>query len=144
MTGISVVVTLVAFYYFMASYPDWAGISSYGNRFFVSLTVFFVLGLAVVLDTIARYFRSQKAATAWFGIALSAFIVWNVGLIFQWGAHMIPTRGPVSWTEVTHNQFHDVPRQIASQLQSYLFRRSEALHRIEQRDLEQLNRRAQP
>jgi len=40
-TGAPVLCATLAFYYFMASYPDWAGISSYGNRFFVSLTVFF-------------------------------------------------------------------------------------------------------
>ena len=128
----------------MASYPDWAGISSYGNRFFVSLTIFFVLGLAVALDAIARHFRNQKAASVWLGAALSVFIVWNIGLIFQWGAHMIPTRGPVSWAKVTHNQFHAVPKQIASELQSYLFRRADALHQIEQRDMEQLHDHDQP
>jgi hypothetical protein len=142
--GVSVVAVLVAFYYFMASYPDWPGISSYGNRFFVSLTVFFVLGLAEVLQRVASLFRSRAAASAWIGAALSVFILWNLGLIFQWGAHLIPARGEVSWSEVTYNQFHVVPRQIASQLESYLFRRKESLHRIEQRDIEQLNRQAAP
>jgi hypothetical protein len=32
-----------------------------------------------------------------------------------------------------------VPKQIAAQLQSYLFRRKDALHQIEQRDIEQLS-----
>ena len=31
-----------------------------------------------------------------------------------------------------------VPKQIASQLESYLFRRKESLHTIEERDIEQL------
>jgi len=39
----------VAFYLLIACYPDWAGISSYGNRFFVSLTPLFILGLTVLL-----------------------------------------------------------------------------------------------
>src|SRR5260370_33782374 len=34
--GISVICMLLAFYYFMASYADWACISYYGNRCFVS------------------------------------------------------------------------------------------------------------
>ena len=142
--GASVILMLLAFYYFMASYPDWAGISSYGNRFFVSLTVFFVLGLAVALDAVAQYFSSPRAASVWLGAALSVFILWNIGLIFQWGAHMIPARGPVSWAQVTHNQFHAVPRQIAEELRFYLFRRADALHKIEQRDIEQLRDRDQP
>jgi hypothetical protein len=136
--GISVICVLLVFYYFMAAYPDWAGISSYGNRFFVSLTVFFVLGLAVVLDAIASHLRSRTVASALLGAALSIFIVWNLGLIFQWGAHLIPARGPVSWSVVAQNQFHEVPKQIVEQLRSYLFRRKEALHQIEQRDIEQL------
>ena len=141
--GTSVILLMLAFYYFMASYPDWDGISSYGNRFFVSLTVFFVLGLAVMLDAVAQYFNSQKVASVWLGAGLSVFILWNIGLIFQWGAHMIPARGTVSWAQVTQNQFHAVPRQIVSELESYLFRRADALRRIEQRDIEQLHDRPQ-
>jgi hypothetical protein len=142
--GISVICVLVVFYYFMASYPDWAGISSYGNRFFVSLTVFFVLGLAVALDALASHFRSRAVASAWLGAALSIFIIWNLGLIFQWGAHLIPARGPVSWSVVAQNQFHEVPKQIVAQLRTYLFRRKDALHQIEQQDIEQLKRSMQP
>ena len=71
-------------------------------------------------------------------------MIWNLGLIFQWGAHLIPARGAVSWREVTHNQFHAVPREIVSELESYLFRRKDTLHEIERRDLEQLNREAHP
>jgi hypothetical protein len=141
--GLSVLCVLLAFYYFMASYPDWAGISSYGNRFFVSLTIFFVLGLSVVLDTVAAHFRSRKMASVCLAAVLGVFVIWNVGLIFQWGSHLIPARGPVSWPMVVHNQFQAVPQQIASQLQSYLFRRKDALHQIEQRDIEQLNQTKQ-
>jgi hypothetical protein len=142
--GISVISVLLAFYYFMASYPVWAGISSYGNRFFVSLTVFFVLGLAVTLNWVSSRFRSQRAASAWLGAVLSVFVIWNFGLIFQWGAHLIPVRGAVSWRKVVYNQFHSVPREIASHLQSYLFQRKETLRQIEQRDIEQLNQSRQP
>ncbi len=142
--GISVICVLIVFCYFMASYPDWAGVSSYGNRFFVSLTVFFVLGLATVLDAIASHFRSREVASALLGSVLSIFIIWNVGLIFQWGMHLIPARGPVSWSVVAQNQIHDVPKQIITQLRSYLFRRKDALHQIEQRDIEQLKHLMQP
>src|ERR1700688_501621 len=52
----------LAFYYFIASYPDCAGISSYGSRFFVSLPPLFILGLAVFLDRFTRIFRTRRAA----------------------------------------------------------------------------------
>ena len=135
--GVSVLLVLAGFYYFMAAYPDWPGISSYGNRFFVSLTVFFVLGLATFLEAVGRRFRNPAFASACLSAVLLVFIAWNLGLIFQWGAHLIPARGPVSWSEVVHNQLQAVPRQMASGLRSYVFRRHEALDQIEHRDIEQ-------
>jgi hypothetical protein len=128
----------LAFYYFIASYPDWAGISSFGNRFFVSLTVLFVIGLAVLIEKIAGFFNSRKAATIVASVVLACFLVWNLGLMFQWGSHLIAPRGPISWGEVASNQFRIVPVQITRQLRDYLFRRKQMMHNIEQRDVEQL------
>ena len=54
--GIPFFTAVVAFYLFISFYPDWAGISSYGNRFFISLTPLFVLGLAYLLERVATYF----------------------------------------------------------------------------------------
>jgi len=135
--GLSVLAVIVAFYYFMAAYPDWAGISSYGNRFFVSLTVFFVLGLASLLSFAASAFPSRFSANASLGILLAFFVLWNVGLIFQWGSRLIPARGPVSWRQVAYNQLHVVPYRVLSQLRLYLLRREDTLRRIEQHDIEQ-------
>jgi len=129
---------VLAFYYFMASYPDWAGISSYGNRFFVSITVFFVIGLAVLLQTFANWFRSEKTAITTASAVLSALVLWNLGLMFQWGSHLIPARGAVSWNEVAYNQFFVVPHQLSGQLHDYLFHRNDLMRRIEQRDVRQL------
>ena len=71
-------------------------------------------------------------------------MLWNPGLIYQWGAHLVPARGPISFREATHNQFFVVPVQISSQLRSYLFRRGDMMRQIEQRDLEQLKRIPEP
>jgi len=143
LVGTSVLCVLFAFYYFMASYPDWPGISSYGNRFFVSLTVFFVLGLGSLLEALAELSRGRRAATASLTAAVCLFVLWNLGFIFQWGAHLIPARGPVSWRQVAYNQFEVVPRQALAQLDLYLFRRKKLLHQIEQRDIEELRRPTQ-
>jgi len=96
--------------------------------------------LSVALEQLASLFPSRTSASASLAALLGIFVLWNLGLIFQWGAHLIPARGPVSWSEVAHNQFHAVPKQIASQLESYLFRRKESLHTIEERDIEQLRK----
>jgi len=94
--GAPFLAALLAFYLFISCYPDWAGISSYGNRFFVSLTSLFILGLAVFFDRAAQLFGSQRAALAAAVALLAAATLWNAGLMFQWGAHLIPARGPIS------------------------------------------------
>ena len=137
-TGLAFLAAALAFYYFIASYPDWAGISSYGNRFFVSLTPLFILGLAVFLDRFARVFRARRAALAFASIFVACFVFWNAGLMFQWGTHLVPARGPISFSLMIRNQFFVVPRQITAQFAKYLFRRNSMMQQIEQRDLEQL------
>ncbi|HXJ05090.1 MAG TPA: glycosyltransferase family 39 protein [Candidatus Acidoferrum sp.] len=134
----------LAFYYFIASYPDWAGISSYGNRFFVSLTPLFILGLAVFLERFTRIFRTRRAALAAACIFLACFVFWNAGLMFQWGSHLIPARGPISFPEMIRNQFLVVPRQITSQLETYLFHRKALMQQIEEGDMEQLKKNPPP
>ena len=142
--GTPFLAAFLAFYLFISCYPDWAGISSYGNRFFVSLTPLFILGLAVVFDRAAQLFRSQRAALATAIILLAAATLWNVGLIFQWGSHLIPARGPVSFSEVAHNQFFVVPRQLSSDLRRYLFKRKALMQQIEDRDVQQLEKNPPP
>jgi hypothetical protein len=131
----------LAFYLFICCYPDWAGISSYGNRFFVSLTALFILGLSVFLDRLAQLFRSRRAALAAASVILILFVFWNAGLMFQWGSHLIPARGPISFSEMVHNQFFVVPRQLSAELRSYLFRRKALMQQIEDRDLQQLEKK---
>ena len=136
--GIPIFTALVAFYLFISVYPDWAGISSYGNRFFVSLTALFILGLSVFLDRVAQLFRSPKAVLAAASAALAIFVLWNAGLMFQWGLHLVPARGPVSFSEMIHNQFFVVPRRLTTDLRAYLYHRKALMQRIENRDLQQL------
>jgi hypothetical protein len=137
--GIPCFMTVVAFYVFISFYPDWAGISSYGNRFFVSLTPLFILGLAYLLEQIAARFPKPRTALAASSGVLTCFVLWNLGFIYQWGTHLVPARGPISFRQVTYNQFYVVPGQLTSQLRSYIFRRGELMRQLEQRDIEQLN-----
>jgi hypothetical protein len=134
----------LAFYYVIASYPYWDGMSSFGNRFFISLTPIFVFGVAVFLNRIADLFSSVRVAKVACASVVACFILWNFGLIYQWGTHLIPVRGPISFREAAYNQFHVVPGQISSHLRSYFFRRDDLMQQIEQRDIEQLKKNAQP
>jgi len=142
--GAPLLAAFFAFYIFISCYPDWAGISSYGNRFFVSLTSFFILGLAVFFDRAARLFRSPRAALAAALALLAAASLWNAGLMFQWGSHLIPARGPVSFSEIVRNQFFVVPRQLAADFQRYFFKRKALMQQIEDRDLQQLEKNPPP
>jgi hypothetical protein len=135
--GGNLVLVFIVFYYFIASYPDWDGISSFGNRFFVSLTPLFVVGLAALFDRLARVWQGRGAAILVSG-ATAFLILWNLGLIFQWGTHLIPARGPISWRDATYNQVAVVPAQFTRTLSTYLTGRRKLMERIEQQDVKQL------
>jgi hypothetical protein len=142
--GTPFLASAVAFYILIACYPDWAGISSYGNRFFVSLTALFVLGLSVLLDRTAKLFRNPRAALAAASVFLGCLILWNVAFMFQWGTHLVPARGPISWSAMLHNQFSIVPREISAKVQNYLFHRANLMRQIEDRDIQQLQEQSAP
>jgi hypothetical protein len=142
--GTPLLAAALAFYVFIACYPDWAGISSFGNRFFISLTPLFVLGLSVFLERASRLFRGRRAAVATASAVLAAFIFWNADFMFQWGAHLIPARGPISWSTMIRNQFTVAPEQLKSLLQSYLFHRHDLMRQIEDRDIDQLKKQSVP
>jgi len=142
--GTPLLAAALAFYILIACYPDWAGISSFGNRFFVSLTPLFILGLSVFLQRAATLFRTQRTATASMSLILAAFLLWNAAFMFQWGAHLIPPRGPISWSVMIRNQFQVVPRQIAARLDDYLFHRHDLMRQIEDRDINQMRKQTMP
>lgn len=136
--GAALSISALAFYILIATYPDWDGISSYGNRFFVSLTPIFVLGLAALLAACERAWRNRRVAISCAAVVLSLLAVWNLGLIFQWGMHLIPDRGPISWSEMTSNQFRVVPEDVSASLARYFTSRHQMMQKIESKDLHQL------
>ncbi|HYB62125.1 MAG TPA: hypothetical protein VEH50_11690 [Methylomirabilota bacterium] len=133
----SLILVFLAYFYFIASYPDWDGLSSYGNRFFISLTPLFILGLAALFGALGDWMKSQKRAVALAGATIGLLVIWNVGFIFQWGTHLVPARGPISWSQMTKNQFVVVPARISHSVKTYLTRRSSMMEQIEQQDIQQ-------
>ena len=127
----------LAFYYLIASYPYWDGMSSFSNRFFISLTPIFILGLAQLFQAAGRVVSSRNGTVAVTClIALAA--LWNASFIFQWGTQMIPARGPISWKQMAHNQLFVVPARITVEVEQYILRRSSMMQQIEERDVERL------
>jgi hypothetical protein len=129
--------TFLAYYYFIASYPDWDGLSSFGNRFFVSLTPIFILGLSALLSSFSSWMSKTTRAVAVASPVLALLIAWNVGFIFQWGTHMVPARGEITWSTMVHNQFVEVPLRMARSIETYFTHRGEMMQHIEQEDIKQ-------
>jgi len=136
--GWTVVFSAFAFYFLIATYPDWDGISSYGNRFFVSLTPIFILGLTALLAASEKLVRNSRLAWRGAIAGIALLVLWNMGLLFQWGMHLIPDRGPISWSEMVSNQFRVVPVEFSSSLGRYFTRRHQMMQSIEKKDLRQL------
>ena len=62
------------------------------------------------MERVGGLFRSFRLAYAAQALAIGLFALWNLGFIFQWGTHMVPARGEISWSSMVHNQFVEVPQ----------------------------------
>jgi Dolichyl-phosphate-mannose-protein mannosyltransferase len=134
--GYACIAVFFVYLYAIGCYEDWAGISSFGSRFFVSLTPVFILGLGALFEWLGTMWQERRAAV----LAVSAtavLILWNAGLVFQWGVHLIPARGPISWRDAAYNQVAVVPAEATRTIMSYLTRRKQLMRNIEQTDIEQ-------
>jgi Dolichyl-phosphate-mannose-protein mannosyltransferase len=139
--GLYSLASFVVFWYVIGCYQNWDGLSSFGNRFFVSLTPIFILGLAALFDRLARIWNSRRTfAVASASTAL--LILWNLGMMYQWGMHLVPVRGPISWREAVYNQFAVVPSHAARDLGRYFLRRGKLMQHIENVDVRQLKARS--
>ena len=107
-----------AFYWLISVYPWWNGMYSFGNRFFISLTPVFVLGLAAAFSWSARLWSDSPAAARRLVPITALLVLWNFGLMYQWSHFLFFPEGvgQVSWSEVLYDQFHEVPRDVFSDL----------------------------
>ena len=138
--GAYLIIVFASFLYVIGCYADWDGLSSFGNRFFVSLTPLFILGLAAFFESFSNALDERRAG--WLASCMtSVLIIWNLGLIFQWGTHLIPARGPISWREAGYNQVAVVPVRVGRTLKAYLTGRAELMVHIEEEDVKQLKSR---
>jgi hypothetical protein len=142
--AIAFLVTFLAYYYLIASFPFWDGESSFGNRFFISLTAIFVVGLATFLDSLET--ATEHAPYLLRNVPLAALallVLWNLGMVFQWGTHLIPARGPISWRQMAYNQVAVVPVRAGTAITRYFVNRKDLMRQIEQQDVQQLKQKSQ-
>jgi hypothetical protein len=139
--GVHCIVVFVTLLYLLGADITWNGISSFGNRYFISLTPFYVLGLAATFSEIAKALKGAQSAMTIARAATAVLIVWNMAFIFQWGTHMVPVRGPISWRQMIRNQFIGVPEQATGKIAAYFENRRGLMNHIEQDDIGQLQER---
>jgi hypothetical protein len=135
--GGALLAAFAVFYYTVASYQNWHGQSSFGNRFFVSLTAVFVLGVA---SAAARIERARPRALPLAAAILAVLIAWNVGFMFQWGTNLVPSRGPVDFRTVARNLVTVAPQRIADFAWRYFTDRRGLTSEVERQD--QIERRS--
>ena len=135
--GLYSIAVFGVYLYAIGCYQNWHGIASFGNRFFVSLTILFIVGLAASFDWLAHALEIRRATSLATSMT-AVFILWNLGLVFQWGMHLIPARGPVSWRDAAYNQFAVVPLRATHTVEDYLTRRKQLMGHIEDQDMKQL------
>ena len=124
----------VIYLYCVATFTNWDGLSSFGSRFFISFTPAFVIGLATLFENLAGRLGNQSKAMRAAGLSVAALIVWNFGLMVQWGTQMVPARGPISWSGMVKNQVIGVPKRVVGDLGVYFANRSLMMEQIEKRD----------
>jgi hypothetical protein len=142
--GAILITILLAYYYLIACSPNWDGLSSFGNRYFLPLTPIFIIGLAGTFTALEEFWNAQRAKLLAYG-ATAILIVWNLGFIFQWGTHLVPARGPISWQDMVRNQFTAVPTAFLEEFDSYVLHRRKLMEQIEKSDIDQLkHKRSSP
>ena len=132
------ITVFVALCYLIGGDSTWDGLSSFGNRYFISLTPIFIVGLAVLFSEVAALLKRDRATLALASSLTGLLILWNFAFIFQWGMHLIPVRGPISWKQMAHNQVAVVPARVMTKVEAYFGNRRAMMQQIEQEDIRQL------
>jgi len=135
------IVAFLTLCYLIGGDWNWDGVSSFGNRFFISLTPLFVLGLAILFSDLLRLLKRERPTLVLACSTTALFVLWNFAFIFQWGMHLIPVRGPIAWKQMVHNQIVVVPVEVLTKVEAYFGSRSALMQQLEQNDIQHLKER---
>ena len=114
--GATYLAVTLAFYCLIAFFPWWHSTVGLGNRYFISLTPLFVVGLAATFSRASRIWQDVRAATWRLGTITALLLAWNLGLVYQWSTNLMAIRTQVYWDEVLYNQFRVVPGEVLHDL----------------------------
>lgn len=82
----------------------WAG-ASFGQRMFISSLPFLAFGAGALFHSAARI-------GLWLRLLILVLILWNFGLIVQYGTGMIPRQTGVEFRQLLYNNFVRIPRKV--------------------------------
>ena len=134
----SLLVSALAYYYLIASYPAWDGLSSFGSRYFLSVAPVFVFGLTAFFSGCAAAWNAPRAMAVAARTLVAVLIAWNLLFMFQWGTHMVPVRGGISFRAMARAQFTTAPLRLKDTLLKYLTHRKSMMNQIENIDVQQI------
>ena len=120
--------TVLAFFYLIGCYQAWHAIPSFGNRFFISLTPIFILGLATTFARLGELWMHERVWSP--AVVATAFLIfWNFGLMYQFGAHLFPQDSGVSWKDIAYNQVFVLPSRAEQSVKQLVERKAGAASR---------------
>jgi len=102
---------LVAFamqWWVVSSWSIWWGGASFGHRMFISTLPFLAIGLAAA----ARLAGHTRWGSVGFAVLILLGMLWNFGLIVQYGSGMIDRQKAVPMSELVRNNVLRVPRLL--------------------------------
>ena len=108
--------------FIVSGWSIWYAGQSFGHRMFVDMTIIFVFGFAALIDKL-----SKKIKLVYISIFCLALVLWNFGLMIQYGSGMVDPAGAVSFKERLSNNFIEVPKKFLSILQKFIFNRGSFL-----------------
>jgi len=102
---------LILEWYLISCWSEWHAGASFGQRFFITTLPAFSFGIAALVKKIETKIKRGKILLIAF-----LFILWNFGLIFQYGMMMIPREDYISVKTILKNQFIEIPKIIIDKL----------------------------
>jgi hypothetical protein len=115
--GFVLAATSALLFYLVAAHEARTG-ASFGAPLLLPLTPIFVCGLAALADAVVG--SRGKAAWAAAAAAAALFVLWNCGLMLQWGTGVIPKAGPLDLRQAAANQISIVPRAARDSVIRYI------------------------
>ena len=117
--GIALFLGLLSQVWISGAVDSWTQAGAFGARRFVGATVIFaVWGAAAFAFLVPHVRRAGVAALA------SAVVLWNVGLMVQFGLGLMD-RQRLVWSAIVHNQIYEVPPRLVSVVSRYFMARDD-------------------